>query len=391
MFAIAACGDSGDSGGSASAGGGSKDPIVIGYAGGFTGDIAFFDDPAYKGAQIAVDEINKAGGVKGRPLELIKADTKSDINQGSRAGLELINKKVDAMLVTPDFNFGGGAAREAQKAGKLVISVGAGAPKFGVQGIGPLAYTMGISGVTDGAASAEWAVEKKQFKTAYILLDDVTDYDKDQCRGFETRFKELGGQILGKDTFKNGDPSVATQVTRIKRLGTPPDLISLCSFPPGGAVAVKQLRDAGVNSAIVSNGAMDGDYWFAKTVPDLSDFYFLASASMWGNDPTPAVNDFVKTFSAGSGQPQNTFPLFAYSAVKGIAAAVEKSGSTDGKALAGVFDTFKAQDLVIPVTFTPQLHIDTAREERIIGVQNGKHEVDDVRKAEKAPALFAQE
>jgi branched-chain amino acid transport system substrate-binding protein len=387
---IGGCGDSDSGSGASGAGGESKDPIVIGYAGGFTGDLAFFDDPAYKGAEIAVEEINKAGGVDGRPLELIKADTKSDINQGSRAGLELVQKDVDAMLVTPDFNFGGGAAREAQKAGKLVISVGAGAPKFGVQGIGPLAYTMGISGVTDGAASAEWAVEKKQFKTAYLLLDDVTDYDKDQCRGFETRFKELGGQIVGKDTFKNGDPSVASQVTRIKRLGAAPDLISLCSFPPGGAVAVKQLRDAGVEAAIVSNGAMDGDYWFEKTVPDLSDFYFLSSASMWGNDPSEAVNDFVATFKAKAGQPQNTFPLFAYAAVKGIAVAVEQAGSTEGTALAGVFNKFKAQDLVIPVTFTPELHIDTAREERIIGVQDGKHEVDDVRGAKKAPPLFEQ-
>lgn len=353
---VTACGDSGDRDGAA-AGDESKDPIVIGYAGGFTGDLAFFDEPAFAGTEIAVEEINEAGGVDGRPIELIKADTKSDVNQGSRAGLELIQKGVDAMLVTPDFNFGGGAAREAQKAGKIVISVGAGSPKFGVQGIGPLAYTMGISGVTDGAVSAEWAIESKQFETAYILLDDVTDYDKDQCRGFEARFTELGGQIVGRDTFKNGDPSVSAQVTRIKRLPEEPDLISLCSFPPGGAVAVKQLRDADVKSAIVSNGAMDGDFWFAETIPNLSDFYFLASASMWGNDPNDAINEFVATFKERTGeQPQNTFPLFAYAAVKGLAKAIADAGSTDGTALAAQFDEFTNEDLLISVTFKPDLH-----------------------------------
>lgn len=251
---------------------GSEEPIVIGIAAGFTGALESLDVAAATGAEIAVAEINAEGGILGRQLEIVTADTQSDVNQGARAGQEVIQAGADLMLVTPDFNFGGGAAREAQSAGMVVISMGAGSPKFGVQGIGDLAFTMGISGVTDGAVSAEWAYEDKGHRTAWLLIDDVTDYNKDQCRGFSERFTELGGEVLGSDTFKNSDPSVAPQVSRISALAEEPDIISLCSFPPGGAVAVKQIRDAGIAADIVSNGAMDGDYWFNETMPNLSDF-----------------------------------------------------------------------------------------------------------------------
>ena len=369
---------------------GSSEPLVIGIAAGFTGILESFDNPAANGVQLAVAEINDAGGLLGRQLEIVTADTQSDVNQGSRAGQEVIQDGAEIMFVTPDYNFGGGAAREAQAAGIVAISMGAGSPRFGVEGIGDLAFTMGISGVTDGAVSAEWAYEDKGFRSAYLLLDDVTDYDKDQCRGFETRWLELGGEILGTDVFKNSDTSIAPQVTRINNLAEQPDIISLCSFPPGGAVAVKQLRDAGITSAIVSNGAMDGDYWFKDTIPDLSDFYFLSSVSIWGNDPSPGVNAFTEAYVEEYGtSPENIFAYFGYAGVHAVAIAVERAGTTDGSAVAAELEAFDKEPVAgILVTFSDDLHIDVAREERIVAVMNGAHEVDGVRAVESSPPLF---
>ena len=237
-LAAAACGstDDDDDGGAAETTSG--EPIVIGSAVALTGPISAFDLPALQGTEIAIEEINANGGILGRQVRHVRSDTKSDINQGARAGLEVLEEGADAMIVTLDYNFGGGAAREAQKAGKVVIAPGAGSAKFGVQGIGNMAYTLGIAAQTDSTVAAEWGIEDKDFKTSYLLLDDVTDYDKDQCSAFKQVWTELGGEILGEDTFKNGDPSVAAQVSRIRALPQEPDLIMLCSFPPGGAVAV---------------------------------------------------------------------------------------------------------------------------------------------------------
>ena len=393
VLVLVAAGCGGDDGDDGAAPGtteqASEDPIIIGSAVALTGGLSSFDLPALAGTEIAIEEINADGGVLGRQLKLVKADTKSDINQGSRAGLEVIEQGADAMIVTLDFNYGGGAAREAQKAGMVVIAPGAGSPKFGVQGIGSMAYTLGIAAQTDSAVAAEWGIEEKKFKTSYLLLDDITDYDKDQCSAFETRWKELGGEILGKDTFKNSDPSVAAQVTRIKSLSTEPDLIMLCSFPPGGAVAVKQLRDAGVGSAIISNGAMDGDYWYKDSIPNLSNFFFTASASVWGDDPSDEVNAFVEKVKARDGQPQAYFTVLGYIAVHALKVAMEKAGATDGESVAAEMNKFDKENISgLELTFTEDLHIDTKREERIIEVDKGKHRVAAVRAAEKQLPLF---
>jgi branched-chain amino acid transport system substrate-binding protein len=391
-LAAAACGstsDDEDDGGAAETTSG--EPIVIGSAVALTGPISAFDLPALQGTQIAIDEINENGGILGRQVRHVRSDTKSDINQGARAGLEVLQQGADAMIVTLDFNFGGGAAREAQKAGKVVIAPGAGSPKFGVQGIGNMAYTLGIAAQTDSTVAAEWGIEEKGFKTSYLLLDDVTDYDKDQCASFKQVWTELGGEILGEDTFKNGDPSVAAQVSRIRALPAEPDLIMLCSFPPGGAVAVKQLRDAGINSAIISNGAMDGRFWFEDSIPNLSGFYFTASASVWGDDPSEQINESVEALVAEHGQPQSYFTVLGYIAVYAIKAAMEEANSTDGADMVAVMDTWDKENVGgLELTFTPEQHIDSAREERIIEVNNGKHRVVSVRAAKKQLPLFGE-
>ena len=390
-LAAAACGSTSDD--EAGEGTGTEqasgEPIVIGSAVALTGPISAFDLPALRGTEIAIEEINASGGILGRQVKLVKADTKSDINQGARAGLEVLDQGADAMIVTLDYNFGGGAAREAQKAGKVVLAPGAGSAKFGVQGIGNMAYTLGIAAQTDSTVAAEWGIEEKGFKTAYLLLDDVTDYDKDQCSAFKQVWTELGGEILGEDTFKNSDTSVAAQVTRIKALGQEPDLIMLCSFPPGGAVAVKQLRDANVNSAIISNGAMDGTYWFKDSIPNLSGFYFTASASVWGDDPSDQINEFVKKVTEADEQPQSYFTVLGYIAVYAIKAAMEQADSTDGAAMVAKMDTWNKENVGgLELSFTPDQHIDSQREERIIEVNNGKHRVVDVRAAKKQLPLF---
>jgi branched-chain amino acid transport system substrate-binding protein len=363
-------------------------PIVIGIATAQTGFLSAYDKPSVAGAMIAVNDINKAGGVLGRQLKVVTADTKSDINLGAQAGLSVISKGADVMLVTLDFNYGGPAARTAQSHGMVAMSIGASSPKFGVAGIGPLAYTIGSNGDVEAYAEAEWAYQKKHWRSAYLLLDDTTDANRTQCSSFATRWKELGGTIAGQDTFKNSDPSVAPQITRIKGLSKAPDVIELCSFPPGGAVATQQIRQQGVNAPIIGNDAFDGDYWYTKTIPTLSNFYYNESSSIFGNDPDPKVNAFWKKYTQVThAKPQVSFGAFGYTAVQALALAIKRAGSTKGTAVAAQLDKFKSEKLLLPTTFTKTLHIDTHRAGRIMEIQNGKHTVAALAKVQKQPPL----
>ena len=128
-----------------------KDPIIIGAAIALSGIAAPFDGDPSRAAEIAVSEINAAGGVLGRPLKIIYADTKSDFAHGAVAGEEVLDKGADVVIVTGDFDFGGGAARAANARKVIAISPFAADPKFGVRGIGPYAFTFSTASITSGA------------------------------------------------------------------------------------------------------------------------------------------------------------------------------------------------------------------------------------------------
>lgn len=362
---LAAC----DSGSSKNADDGTG-PIKIGFIGGASGVFAPYEQPALEGAKLAVDEINKAGGIDGRKLELVVEDNKSDINESARAGSSIVESGAVASLVPVDINYGGGAAQVLQAAGLPAISVGGGGVQWAK--FGPLVYNVGTTADSDGAAMAKYAIESG-WKDAYLLIDTISDFSQQLCTSFEKEFKALGGTVLGKDTFNNKDTSLSAQITRMKAVSANPGVVANCSFPPGGSLVVKQLRDAGIDSPLISSNGMDGDFWFKKTMPDLSNVYTANWASVWGDDPSPAVNDLVAKLKAKAGeQPQNQFGVSGYMALRALAQAIEKAGSTKGEDIAKVMNSYSQEDVGIPLTFTKDFHMDTTREYRIVEVQDGK-------------------
>ncbi|HVO39888.1 MAG TPA: ABC transporter substrate-binding protein, partial [Spirochaetia bacterium] len=103
-------------------------PILIGGALCLTGIQAPLDEPAVRGAQLAVEEVNKNGGVLGRKVEFTNLDGKSDPVTVGNVAVELIKKGAKAIIAPSDFDFGGPASREAQKAGIVAISPAASSP-----------------------------------------------------------------------------------------------------------------------------------------------------------------------------------------------------------------------------------------------------------------------
>ena len=352
----------------------SADKPVFGLVMSFSGWFAPIDADTIAGAKLAVEEINAAGGVLGQPIEVVEFDNKSEPPLGADGAVDVIGKGAKAILFPSDFDFGAPGAYVAQQKDVIAFS-GASDPKFGVQGVGPLAYSTSNASQAQGALLAEWAFKQKGWKTAYVLLDNTIAYTKSLCASFATRWKELAGEdgLLGEDTFLNGDPSIAAQVTRITGLRKKPDLIFFCSYAPGGPSAIRQLRAAGVTAAIATGKSLDGDYWIG-TVPDLSNFYVVNYGSKYGDDPDADVNDFFKRFEAKYGKKADvSYGLRGYSAVQAWAEAANKAGSLEGAKVAAVLDTFDKTPLVIgPTTYTSKLHIQTTRPMAILNATSGK-------------------
>lgn len=338
------------------------DGVTIGMAVAFSGWMEAYDGEATKMAQLWVDQMNAKGGLLGKPIKVITADTKTDRVEGAKVGKQLVDQGADLLLVSADFDYGAPAGLQAQKAGIISTFLGASDPKAGVVGVGPFSFTANNAGQLEGATMGDWGYEKKGVRKGYVLLDETIEYNKSVCAGYEWIFPLKGGKIVGRDTFKGLDPTISSQITRLSNAirADGVDHIMLCSTNPGAASSLRQLRAAGINLPVFSATAMDGTYWL-NSVPGLKDFYLPVQA-LTVDDTRPAVNELTKAFEAKFGKPPTTqyaYPIYAFLGL--WADAVKKTGTTDAKAVVAELNkTDKTPTILGPRTFTPKLHVQTS-------------------------------
>lgn len=367
------------------------DKIVVGFATAQSGFMQAYDKPAEDAARIRIDEINKAGGLLGKQIEIVAADTKTDRAEGAKAGLEVIDKGADLVVVSCDYDFGAPAALAAEAAGKVSFFLCAESIKAGIQGVGPHSFSASVLAAVQGATMAEWAYTKKNARTFYRLLDTWTEYNKGICDGFDWELPKLtDAKLVGEDTFKNDDASIAAQITRIKSLPQEPDAIMLCTMMPGGVSAVKQIRAAGIKSMILNGSGMSGSYWLSAT-PDLTNFYVPDQGSVHGDDPNPKVNEFNATYKAATGSdPSSQYVYPGYVMIDVWAKAVERAKSTDADAVVAELEKMKDEPTLFgPRTFTAELHHQNKGRYLITEVENGKaHVVDEWTISEPIPVDY---
>ena len=335
------------------------DDIVIGFSVALSGPMQAYDGDSTRMAKLFIDQTNAKGGLLGRQLRAVDADTKSDRAEGAKAGLAAVQAGAVLVFATCDYDYGAPAALQAQRAGVISVFLCAEDPKAGILGVGNLSFTASGAAQLQGAAAAEWVTGKKNWKTGYVLLDDSIEYDKSVCAGFDWMYPKKGGKIVAHDTFKNGDASIASQVTRLANAvrDQKVDVIMLCTYEPGGASAIRQIRAAGITVPILNGSSMDGSYWLAA-VPNLTDFYIAVQAAVAG-DPRPEVQALTEAFKAKYGAlPASQYAYPAYAFMQLWAKAVTLAGTTDPKAVVAKLETFKNEPTVLgPRSFSSKLHI----------------------------------
>jgi branched-chain amino acid transport system substrate-binding protein len=351
-----------------------EDDIVVGFAISKSGWMQAYSVPPEIGAKIRIDEINASGGLLGRQIRVIESDVKTDQIQGTKAALEVIAKGADLVVVDCDFDIGGPAALKAQGAGKISFFLCAGDPKAGIDGIGKYSFSGGNAAPLDGIALAGWAYEKRGFRKAYVLTDDSIAYSKSECAGFKYQWpRQEGAKIVGSDTFQNGDASIAVQINRIKAASEKPDVIAICTYTPGGASAVRQIRAAGIDTEIVSGLGMDGTYWLSA-VPDLSNMCVSAFGSIYGDAPEPKLAWFIDKYKAAAGEaPATAYTLTGYVLIDLWAKAVQRAGTTETKAVVAQLEKMQDEPSILgPRGFSPALHIQSKARFAIICMDKGR-------------------
>ena len=185
-------------------------------------------------------------------------------------------------------------------------------------------------------------------------------------------------KLVGADTFKNDDASIAAQITRIKSLPQEPDAIMLCSMMPGVVSAIKQIRAAGITAMIINGSGVDGSYWL-NAVPDLSNFFVPVQGSIYGDDPNPKVTEFNKNYKAATGgDPSSQYVYPGYVMIDVWAKAVERAKSTDADKVVAELEKMKDEATLFgPRTFTREIHHQNRARYLIVDTEAGKPKVID--------------
>lgn len=363
----------------ASAAAASCDPLNIHIVAAKTGIISPFDIEPAQAFEMAIDEINAAGGICGQQATYTWTDTKSDPALTTQIAEEAVAAGANIIVTTCDFDFAAPAATVAQANNIPALSLCLGDRKgTDLTTIGPMSLSPSPGNAFKGSAAAEFAYNTKGWKTAYVLQDDLLEYTKSLGAYFEGRFAELGGTLVGEDVFTGNeqlDPSV--NVTRLREAAADADVIIIPSVVPAATTMIKAIRDAGIDTPIMMPGAAVDGTLVTGSIPDISEFYSLPFACMPAyceGDPNPNVKTFSDAFTAKwGGPPTLAYPVLSYELAKALAAAVEQAQATDGPAIINAFETLPSTDYMTgPIKWSDTCHHVTGRQQRVVEYQNGK-------------------
>jgi branched-chain amino acid transport system substrate-binding protein len=303
------------------------DTIKIGFLGALTGDVAMFGKPTLEGMKMAAEDLNAAGGVLGKKIEIVEADNRGDKQEGASVTQKLISRdNVIAIVGDPTTGITKVAAPIAQKAQVLLISAGATGP--GVVENGDFIFRNTLLDSVAIPACIDYFANDLKYKKVAIITSDNNDYSVGFSQTFRDAAKGKGIEIVADEKVKDGDKDFSGQVTNIK--AKKPDVIFFSGYYTEGALIMKEARKQGVKANMFG-----GDGLFSPEFIKLGGSAVEGSMSALGFAPeqaTPETAKFIEAFSKKfTGQVPGLFDAQGYDGVMMIADAIKRANSADPK------------------------------------------------------------
>ncbi len=305
------------------------DSIKIGAPFNVTGALSSLDAPALNGAKLKAKEVNDAGGIDGKQIELVVYDTKTDPTVIASVASQLLNSdKVPVALGFTDSDSALALGPIFQQAGVPFVTPGATSPKLPDQ-VGTDMFLACFGDNVQAASGAEFVRDKLNGKNVYLLRDNSTEYTTLLAKYFDEAFTKGGGTIIARDDYKSGDKSFTAQITKLKALSDKPDVLYVAAMPDDIGLVVKQMRQAGVTQPIVGGDGYDTPLLIQVGGAASNDVYYSTHAYM-ATDSTDAIKKFYTDYKAAYGtDPENAFAALGYDTVGLIADAIKRAGSED--------------------------------------------------------------
>lgn len=303
--------------------------IEIGYFGDLTGPTFNFGQSAINGVLMATSEVNQAGGINGRKIDVVIEDDKGSPEEAARLTAKLIDQdKVAAIIAGGTSGNSRAAAPKAQASHIPMISPSSTDPA--VTQTGNYIFRACFVDSFQGEVMASFAINTLKAKKAAILTDFNSPYSRGLTDYFKLSFGRLGGTIVSEQTYTQGDADFKGQLSTIR--AAEPDVIYIPGYYGDVALITKQARLIGLTQALLGGDGWDAPELWQLGGDSLNGAYISTHYSV--DDPSPAIQQFVELYKQRYG---NLLPdahaALAYDAARLLFDAIARTGSTDGDKL----------------------------------------------------------
>ncbi|MDR2951797.1 MAG: ABC transporter substrate-binding protein [Treponema sp.] len=305
-----------------------SDTVNIGAVFPLSGAVAFYGNESRDGALLAVEEINAAGGLLGKKLNLVSEDDEGDSAKAINAFTKLTTSGQDKVsFVLGSSTSGPTKAMTSLAQQSKVILISPSATALDVTNAGDFIFRACFIDPFQGVVGADFAYDTLGSRNAAVLYDAGADYNTGLADAFKKQFRAIGGQVVADEAYQTGDVDFNAQVTRIRAAN--PDIVYLPNYYNDVMLQAKQLRAQGVNCALVG-----GDGW--DSIIDNAGDEMLNGfwSSGFAVDTTDAKGAaFVKAFEARFKRPASQFSALGYDTMMLVIDGIKAAGSFDSSAV----------------------------------------------------------
>ena len=321
-----------------------SDTVKIGGIAPLSGNVAVYGVECKNGTDLAVEEINGAGGINGKKIEFICEDDEGSPDKTVNAFKKLTTKDGVKIIIGSLTSGCTQAITTLSQAGK-VLQIAPAATAYSITDAGNYIFRACFIDPFQGTVGGKFAAANLGCKRAGILYDIGNDYSVGLTDNFKAAFSENGGEIVAVESYATGDKDFNAQLTKIKSAN--PDIVYLPDYYGTVALIAKQLRAQGVNTAIVGADGWDG---LTDNAGDevLGGYY----SNHYASDSTGgAVKQFVDAYTAKYEHTPTAFAALGYDSLYMLRDAIVAADSSDGAAVKDALKNTNGDYVTGHVTF----------------------------------------
>jgi branched-chain amino acid transport system substrate-binding protein len=308
--------------------------IVIGGMAPTTGNVATFGVGQRNAYQLAVDQVNAAGGLKvggtQRKIKLLFEDEQNSPEVGATVARKLINQdKVVGILGPTNTKVCLAVGPITQENRVPMVTPTCTNPKVTL--VGDYVFRAGFIDTFQGAVGAYFVYETLGKRKAGVLFDNGNDYSKGLASYFKDAFEKLGGKVVAYESFTDEEKTVDFRPQLIRIRSAAPDVIYTSNYYGAAALIAKQSQEMGLKVPLVGGDGFDSPDLVRIGGPSVEGVHFTNFYSQ--DDPSPEVQNFIKAYRAKYNETPDAYAAQGYGAAQILFDAIRRAGKTDGPSI----------------------------------------------------------